>query len=180
MSISLIVAMDKNQVIGKEDRLPWYLPEDLKYFKKTTTGHPVIMGRKTFESIGRPLPNRSNIVLSRNAAFAHNVRGKKMLEMDIDYYSTTVVPSLEEFFQLAKLAPEQEFFVIGGKEIYQQFYSHADRLYVTHIDHEFDGDTQWSEFSWDDWELNSSQKGIQNEKNPYSYYFTIYERKEDY
>jgi len=131
--ISLVVAMTENRVIGIENRLPWHIPEDLKRFKKITSGHPIIMGRKTFESIGRPLPNRTNIVITRNK----------------DYRAEGVVScfSLEEAIEWAGRAPGAgEIFVIGGGEIFKQALPKADRIYLTIVEWPFEGDAFFPAF----------------------------------
>lgn len=139
MITSIIVAMGRSRVIGKDNRLPWRLREDLKHFKEITMGHTVVMGRKTHESIGQPLSGRSNIVISRNPAYRAD--------------GCTVVPSLEQ--ALSRAAGQDEVFVIGGASVYAAALPLADRLYVTLIDHDFDGDAffpsidprQWRETS---------------------------------
>jgi dihydrofolate reductase len=156
--ISFILAMDENRVIGKDNDLPWRLPADLAYFKRTTMGQPVIMGRKTYESIGRPLPGRENIVVTRNKDFA--VEG------------ITVVYSLEEAFEQTK---ETEAFVIGGEQIFKEAISFASRLYITQIHHTFEGDTYFPAIPTE-WKIVSSEKGIKDEKNPYDYDFVVYEK----
>lgn len=122
--LSIIAAIAKNGVIGNQGKLPWHLPEDLKHFKETTLGHPIVMGRKTFESIGKPLPGRENIVLTRDQTF----QGK----------GVTVIHSLADAIENH---PDEEIFVIGGAEIYQLALPLADKLYLTLIDQEFPGDT---------------------------------------
>lgn len=122
--LSFIVAMDENNVIGKDNDLPWYLPNDLKYFKKMTSGHTIIMGRKTFESIGRPLPNRKNIVLTRDQQYKAE--------------GCTVIHSVDE---LESYLHEDEVFLIGGAELFKTTLPKADRLYITRIHATFDGDT---------------------------------------
>ncbi|WP_394231528.1 dihydrofolate reductase [Niallia oryzisoli] len=160
--ISFIVAMDKNRVIGKDNQLPWHLPADLKFFKKVTMGHPIIMGRNTFESIGKPLPGRENIIVSRNKEYKHE--------------GCTSIHSVEELLDYATRKNE-EVFVIGGSELFKATFPMADRLYITKIEEEFAGDTYFPEFIESEWELVSQEKGLKDEKNPYDYYFTIYERK---
>lgn len=160
--ISFIVAMDENRVIGRDNQLPWRLPEDLKFFKKVTMGHPIAMGRKTHESIGRILPGRENIVITR--------------QKDYQMEDCTVVSSVEDFVKYSKKLSD-EVFVIGGAEIFNETFDYADRLYITLIHDEFAGDTFFPEFDVNKWELLSSEKGIKNEKNPYDYEFRIYERK---
>lgn len=160
MSISFIVAMDIQQAIGLGNALPWRLPADLAYFKKTTLNHTVLMGRKTFESMGsKPLPNRNNVILTRNKAFAAE--------------GCTIVHSVEDAIELAK---GKEFFVIGGAEVFQLFLPVVDRLYITLIEQEFAADTFFPEFDIEDWALVSSEDGIKDDKNPYDYSFLVYER----
>jgi dihydrofolate reductase len=160
--ISFIVAMDDNRVIGKNNQLPWHLPEDLKFFKKVTMGHPIAMGRKTHESIGRLLPGRENIIITRN----------------VDYHceGATIFYSIKDFVEYCR-GQEEEIFVIGGAEILKETFPHCDRLYLTYIHEKFDGDTFFPEFDFNDWELKSSEKGIKDEKNPYDYEFCVYDRK---
>lgn len=161
--ISFIVAMDDTRVIGKDNELPWYLPEDLKFFKRVTMGHPIVMGRKTFDSIGRVLPGRENIIITRNKEYNHA--------------DCTMFYSVDDFLSYCKQKPEEEFFVIGGAEIFKQLLPIADRLYITEIHHEFAGDTFFPQLEMDRWELVSREKGIKDEKNPYDYEFTVYHRK---
>lgn len=157
--ISLIVAMDNNCLIGKENDLPWRLPADLQYFKQTTTGHTIVMGRKTFESIGKPLPNRNNVILTGNKDYHHE--------------GVKVIHSIDE---LVSLEGESELFVIGGATVYEQTMHVATRLYVTHIDEVFEGDTYFPEIDSSVWREVSRKQGVKDEKNPYAYYFTVYER----
>ncbi|MEH7500510.1 dihydrofolate reductase [Neobacillus drentensis] len=160
--ISFIVAMDENRVIGKDNQLPWRLPEDLKFFKRVTMGHPIAMGRKTHESIGRVLPGRENIVITRQA----------------DYLSEgcTVFHSVEDFVKDSKNKSD-EIFIIGGAEIFKETFAYSDRLYITLIHEEFAGDTFFPEYDLSKWKLVSSEKGIKDDNNPYDYEFLIYERK---
>ncbi|BDG47414.1 MULTISPECIES: dihydrofolate reductase [Parageobacillus] len=160
--ISHIFAMDQNRVIGKDNRLPWHLPADLAYFKKVTMGHAIMMGRKTFESIGRPLPGRENVVVTRNRSFRAE--------------GCTVLHSLEEVRQFAANR-DDEVFVIGGAELFQATLPVADRLYITKIEASFPGDTFYPAFDESQWQLVSYTKGIKDEKNPYDYAFMVYERK---
>lgn len=157
--ISLIVAMDNNCLIGKENDLPWRLPADLQYFKQTTTGHTIVMGRKTFESIGKPLPNRNNVILTGNKDYHHE--------------GVKVIHSVDE---LVSLEGESELFVIGGATVYEQTMHVATRLYVTHIDEVFEGDTYFPKIDSSVWREVSRKQGVKDEKNPYAYYFTVYER----
>ncbi|MBP1950765.1 dihydrofolate reductase [Virgibacillus litoralis] len=161
--ISLLVAMDSNQTIGAENDLPWRLPNDLKFFKEKSTGNTIIMGRKTYESMGRPLPNRKNVVITRQ---------------QIDFPDEVdVIDNVDMIREWNKENPEQEFFVIGGGIIFDQIMPYADRMYITWIEETFKGDTYFPEFSQEDWNLTSKVKGEKNEKNPYDYYFLQYDRK---
>ncbi|WP_042355355.1 dihydrofolate reductase [Bacillus rubiinfantis] len=159
--ISFIVAMDENQVIGLNNQLPWHLPEDLKFFKRKTMGHPIAMGRKTFESIGRPLPGRENLIITRQSGYQAD--GCKVFYSVADFIT---------YCQQQK----QEIFVIGGAEIFKETFPFADRLYITLIHAEFEGDTYFPQFACDEWKLISSEKGIQDERNPYHYEFRVYDR----
>lgn len=158
--ISIIAAMDKNRVIGIGNQLPWRLPKELQYVKNTTIGHPIIMGRKNFESIGRALPKRRNVIITRDKNFS--VEG-----CEIAY-------SMEDVFELCK--NEKEIFIFGGEQIYKLFLPYADKLYITKIHHEFEGDTYFPEVNLEQWNEISVQKGITDEENPYTYYFHIYEK----
>ncbi|MCY9657918.1 dihydrofolate reductase [Paenibacillus chondroitinus] len=159
MSISFIFAMDRNRAIGVNNTLPWHLPGDLKFFKSVTMGHPILMGRKTYESIGRPLPGRRNVILTQNTEFRAE--------------GCEVIHSVDEAVQAFK---DQELFVIGGAEIFRLFAEKVDRMYITFIEHEFEADTYMSELDLSEWTLVSSEQGERNEKNPYEYYFRIYQR----
>lgn len=159
--LSIIVAYDRNKTIGKNNQLPWNLPRDLAYFKKVTMGHPIVMGRKTYESIGRPLPGRKNIIVTRNRDYKHE--------------GCTVIHSIEEIKEIAQ-RENGEVFVIGGAEIFKDVLQEADRLYVTYIDEEFHGDTFFPEIDFTKWKEISREKGMKDEKNPYDYYFIVYER----
>jgi dihydrofolate reductase len=156
--ISFMLAMDENRVIGKDNDLPWRLPADLAYFKRVTMGQPIIMGRKTYDSIGRPLPGRENIVVTRNKDFKAE--------------GITVVHSLQEALEHTK---NTEAFVIGGAQIFKEALPLASRLYITHIYHTFEGDTYFPAIT-DEWKVISSEKGVKDEKNPYDYDFVVYEK----
>jgi dihydrofolate reductase len=158
--LSLIVAMDRNRLIGRNNELPWHLPADLKHFKTLTMGHHMIMGRKTFESIGRPLPGRVSIVITRN---------REYVRPDI-----VIVHTLDE--ALAALPPRGESFIIGGSDVFRASLPLADRLYVTVIEHEFDGDTFFPEIS-NEWREVSRQDHAPDEKNLYRYSFLTLERE---
>lgn len=161
--ISLIVAMDKNRVIGFNNDMPWHLPNDLRHFKNITTGHTVVMGRKTFDSIGRVLPNRKHIVLTRsNQSFPEEVE---------------IVRDLDSILQYAKENESEEIFIIGGGELFKQMLPYADKMYITLIEESFEGDVFFPEFAHSEWELVEKEKGEKDEQNPYDYYFLTYERK---
>lgn len=158
--VSLIAAMAENRVIGVDNALPWRLPADLKHFRQLTSGHHVILGRRNYESIGKPLPDRSNIVITRNPGY----RAPGCL----------VVHSLEEAFAAAQ--NDAEIFVIGGAEIYRQALARADRLYLTRVHAHINGDTFFPEFDNTEWEEMSREAHSADEKNPHAYTFFIYDR----
>lgn len=161
--ISLLVAMGRNHVIGFENDMPWHLPNDLKYFKEKTTGQSIIMGRKTFEAIGRVLPNRETIILTRGASdFPDDVK---------------VINDIDTILKWNKQNPTKEYFIVGGGNIYKQLLPYADRMYITLIDESFDGDTVFPNFPEEKWTLTSKEKGIRDEANPYDYHFLQYDRK---
>jgi len=160
--LSLIVATANNNIIGKDNAMPWHLPADLAYFKRVTLGKPVIMGRKTFESIGFPLPGRKNIVISRN--------------LDYSAKGIQVVGSVDD--ALALVTDVAEVMVIGGATIYQHCLAQADRLYVTHIEADIKGDTQFPEYDkHKDWQKVSSEKFLADEKNAYNLDFCVYQKQ---
>lgn len=161
--LSAVVAMGENRVIGQNNRLPWHLPADLKHFKTITEGHPIIMGRKTYESIGRPLPNRINIILTHQTQF--------------QAADCIVASTLEEALsQLSNL--DQEIFIIGGAQIFQQFLPQITRIYLTIIHHEFAGDTFFSPLSNEEWVEKERKKYGADTQNPYDYSFLILDRVE--
>ena len=160
--ISLIVAMDEKRVIGKNNKLPWHLPADLQYFKKVTMGHPIVMGRKTFESIGRILPGRENIIVTRNHEF--KAEGCTILH-DVDQikaYSDN---------------GEHEIFVIGGAEIFKEILPVTDRLYITKIHEVFEGDTFFPTIDETEWETVEFIPGVTDEKNLYAHDFIVLQKK---
>ncbi|WP_440895688.1 dihydrofolate reductase [Amphibacillus sp. Q70] len=161
--ISMIFAHDQNYLIGKDNWMPWNIPNDLGYFKAMTTGKTIIMGRKTFESFGKPLPNRHHLILTRN--------------QDYQAEGCEVFHEIQELLDYADKRPDEEIVVIGGAEIYQLFLPVADRLYITYIDETFEGDTYLPKIDLTKWRLTSKEKGIKNEENPYDYYFLQYDRK---
>lgn len=164
--VALIWAMSRNRVIGRNNALPWYLPEDLKYFKRVTMGKPIIMGRKTWESIGRPLPGRSNIVVSRDTRF--EAEGAK------------VVHSLDEALKMAEnialINGGEEAVIMGGAEIYRQALPLADRLYLTQVHAEVEGDALFPEFDIERWHELGREDFQASGSNPYDYSFVILER----
>lgn len=160
MRLSLIVAMDKNRLIGKNNQLPWHLPVDLAHFKKVTMGKPIVMGRKTFESIGRPLPGRQNIVLSRKGFDAEGV---------------TNVGSICEATALT--VNEDEVMIIGGGTIYENMIDIVDRMYITYVDGEFEGDAWFPEFDETQWSIIEEESTSADSDNRYGCRFVIYDRK---
>lgn len=158
--ISLIVAHDLNKVIGVNNTMPWHIPEELGYFKKMTMGKAMIMGRKTYESIGRPLPGRETIVITRNDSYKEE--------------GITVVHELEEAIKIAEKYSD-EVMIIGGAEIFRISLAYADRLYITLIDHAFEGDTFFPEYDGD-WTLTSASDE-QKSTDGTTYQYLIYERK---
>lgn len=166
MKIALIVALARNHAIGLNNKMPWHLPEDLKYFKRVTLGKPVIMGRNTFESIGRPLPGRPNIVISRNAAYPAQ--------------GITLVHSLEEALAIAEtlLTPEQpEVMVMGGAQIYAQALPLAHRLYLTEVDAEPEADAFFPQIDRAQWKQVASEQHAADSSNPWRYRFVTLERQ---
>ena len=152
--------MDKNNLIGRANGLPWHLPADFRHFKEITMAKPVVMGRKTFESIGKPLPGRKNIVISRSGFNTEEV---------------TVVGNIET--ALAEAGDVEEVMVIGGASFYQQMIDRADRLYLTHVDAECEGDAWFPDFDLADWDIVSEQKHNADEKNNYNFTIKCYQRK---
>lgn len=161
MKISIIVAFDEEGLIGRDNKLPWHLPADLKHFKTITMGHHMIMGRKTFESIGKPLPGRVSVVITR----------QKNLEIE----GCIVVHSLEE--ALEKCKGREEVFIIGGAEIFNASLNLASDLYITKIHHRFGGDTYFPEISESIWKEVSNEFRNADEKNEWDYSFIKYSRK---
>lgn len=157
--ISLIAAMARDRVIGRDNQMPWHLPADLAHFKKVTLGKPVVMGRKTLESIGKPLPGRHNIVVSRSGFAVEGV---------------TVVADLDAAIAAAGDAPE--IMIIGGATIYAQMLERADRLYLTHIDLVVEGDARFPEWNGATWREVDSEAHLPDERNAHAYRFVILER----
>ena len=160
--LSIIVAKAKNNVIGKDNSLIWHLPEDLKRFKELTTGHTIIMGRKTFESLGRVLPNRKHIILCNDA------------ELNIDDENVKVlkdISDLEDFIN-----DDNENFVIGGATIYKLLIDKCNKLYITEINQDFEGDVYFPDINLEKWKVVNREKGLKDEKNPYDYEYVTYEK----
>lgn len=162
--LSIIVAQAKNGVIGKVNDLPWHLPDDLARFKQLTTGHTVIMGRKTLESImtriHKPLPNRRNIVLTRNSRYEPE--------------GVEVAVSVEEVLDM--INQEQEAFVIGGSQVYQAFLPHTDRIYLTQVEADIDGDSYFPALG-PEWREVSRENHSKDERHPYSFSFVTLEKR---
>ena len=161
--LSIIVAVAKNNVIGKDNKLIWHLPEDLKRFKRLTTNHNIIMGRKTFESLGRVLPNRKHIVLCNDAEL--NVNDENVNIIDD-------VSKLDEYIN-----SNEENFVIGGASIYKLLLPKTEKLYITKINQEFEGDVYFPEIKEDEWRIIERERGLKDDKNPYDYEYVTYVRK---
>lgn len=161
--LSLVVAMDRGRLIGRDGGLPWHLPEDLRRFRAITMGKPIIMGRRTHDSIGRVLPGRRNIVLSRDA--------------DYRAPGCDVYPSLEA--ALASIAPTVEAMVIGGAAVYRQALPRADRLYLTEVDAELEGDVRFPALAEEQWREVSAEHSGRDERHAHAYCFRILERVAD-
>jgi len=162
MRISAIAAMSKNRIIGKDNQIPWYLPADLRFFQRTTMGHHVIMGRKNYESLGKPLKRRSNIIITRNPYFISS--------------GCLVVHTLEEALSLAHEGGEEEAFIIGGGEIYRLALDYLDRIYLTTIDLITDGDVTFPEIDPDQWRVTSEESFATDEKNKYPFIIQVIDR----
>lgn len=166
MKIALIAAQSTNNVIGFQGKLPWQskLSSDMEWFKKLTIGHPIIMGRKTYESIGRPLPKRTNIVLTK--------------QLDFSASGCLVANSLESAIELARKIETARVFVIGGEEVYRQALPLAHEIFLTIVYQEFEGDAYFPSFNLDEWELTLHDSRRPDERNLFSYAFQILERRE--
>lgn len=162
MIISCIVAVGNDYVIGLDNTIPWYLPADLQYFKRTTIGHHVIMGRSSYNSIGKPLPKRTNIIITKDPFFIVS--------------NCLIAHSIEEALSLAFENGEEECFIIGGGHIYRQTVDFWDRLYITEVQIDVKGDTFFPTIQLKDWMLKSEIRNEPDEKNPYHYTFKVYER----
>ena len=165
MLVSSIVACANNRIIGKNNEIPWYLPADLQYFKKVTLNHAVIMGRNCYESIGRPLPKRTNIIVTRNPFYIAS--------------GCLIAHSIEEALQLAADQGETEAFIIGGGHIYAQSVDYWGKLYLTVVDLDTEGDVFFPDIDMTEWELAQAEPHLADAKNPFPYTFYVYERKND-
>jgi dihydrofolate reductase len=164
MRISIIVAAAENGVIGRGGELPWRLSADLRRFKQITMGHTIIMGRRTWESIGRPLPGRQSIVVTRQINYR------------TEFAELTVAEGLDSAFQIVESTLDNEAFVVGGAELYQTALPRADRLYFTRVNASVEGDTFFPEVAWGQWRLIESEQHSADDKNEHPYAFEIYER----
>ncbi len=166
MKLSLICAISNNGVIGRNNKLPWHLSEDLKYFKRTTMGKCIIMGRKTYESIGKPLPGRTNIIVTRNRNY--------------DVENARVVDSLADAIELAEniafIDGSEEAFVIGGAQLYKEALPVVERMHLTRIHADVEGDAWFPEFDAQEWEEISRLDFSSSESNPYDYSICVYDR----
>jgi dihydrofolate reductase len=167
MQIALIAAVAENGVVGRDNQLPWQLPGDLPYFRRITMGKPVVMGRKTWDSIGRPLPGRTNIVISR--------------QQGLELEGARVVDTMEEALALAEAVAEidgvTELMVIGGAEIYALALPLAQRLYLTEIHAPVTGDARFPDWDRSEWRESSRDRHVAGDSNPYDYSFVVYERR---
>jgi len=161
--LSLIVAKARNNIIGKDNTLIWHIPEDLKRFKRLTTGHTIIMGRKTFESLGRVLPNRHHIVLCNDA------------KMQIDDENVEILNDISLLDKYIK--DEEEHFVIGGATMYKLLMPYCTKMYITEINQDFEGDASFPEINTAEWNAIEREPGLKNEENPYDYDYVTYVRK---
>ena len=162
--VSILVAMAKNRVIGRNNALPWQLPPDLKRFKELTMGHHIVMGRKTYESIGRPLPGRTSVIITR--------------QPDYQVPGAIVVASIDQALKVCSAGKEvdQEIFVIGGAQIYRQSLGLCQRIYITEIQQEFDGDTLFPELNQQEWREISREKYRLNDGDGLEYHFVVLDR----
>ena len=161
--LSIIVAKAKNNIIGKDNKLLWHIPDDLRRFKELTTNHNIIMGRKTFESIGRILPNRKHIIFSQNPDFK------------IENENIEIVHSMLQIQQY--IEDENENFVIGGAMIYNLLMPYVTKMYVTEIDKDFEGDTVFPRINTEVWQEVSREDGPKDEENDFKYEYVVYKRK---
>lgn len=165
MRISIIVAVAENGIIGRGGDLPWRLSDDLKQFKRLTMGHTIIMGRRTWESIGRALPGRRTVVVTRQTDYS------------IADESVKIAASLGDAIDLAATSGDDETFIVGGAELYRESLGRADRIYLTRDLAKVDGDTAFPDVNWSDWQLVESEEHVENEKNEHAYRFETYDRR---
>lgn len=159
--VSIIVAIAQNGTIGDKNALLWHIKEDMRFFRTTTSGHAVVMGRKTFESLGsRPLPKRTNIVITRQ---------------DIEFEGALAAHSLEEAICMAE--GDEEIFIIGGAQIYAEALKVADRMYITRVEHDYAGDTSFPEIDFAQWQLVNEERYDRGEEYEYPFAFLTYDRK---
>jgi dihydrofolate reductase len=161
--ISVVVAIARNHVIGNNNQLLWHLPNDLKRFKKLTSGHTIIMGRKTFESLPTILPERHHIVITKNKDY------------HVDSDQVTIVHSVGELLSLLK--PDKDYFVIGGGEIYKLLLPLCEVLYITKVNKDFEGDTMFPILNLNEWEIIENEEGVVDDKNPLPHQFMVLKRK---
>ncbi len=163
--LSLLVAMAKNRVIGRNNKLPWHLPADLKHFKFLTMGQTIVMGRKTYESIGKPLPGRANIIVTRQTGY--------------EVPGTTVVNSIDDALLICERTRpiSGEIFIIGGEELYRQTLKICQRIYITEIQRDFEGDAYFPEFDPSEWEETQRDKHISENDTNLEYHFVILDRR---
>mgnify|MGYP005779101757 CR=1 FL=1 len=161
--LSIIAAISDNNVIGKDNKLLWHLPEDLKRFKELTTGHTIIMGRKTFESLGKVLPDRKHIIITRDTNYK------------VDDENVEIINEINELEKY--INDDKEYFVIGGAIIYSQLISKTSKMYITRIHKVYEGDAYFPKINEEDWKVVETRQGIKDEKNPYDYEFITYVRK---
>ncbi len=155
--ITLVAAMGQDRVIGKDGKMPWHLPAELKHFRRVTRGQVVVMGRKTFESIGEPLKGRTNVIITRNGSYKAP--------------GCEVVHSVDEVVH-----DPRPIYIIGGAELYREFLSHADRMILTRIHHGFDGDTFFPEWNPAEWQLTAAEEHTRDERNAYDFTIETYQR----
>ena len=161
--LSIIVAIANDNVIGKDNKLIWHLPEDLKRFKEITSGHKIIMGRKTFESLGRVLPNRKHIILCND------------MQMNIEDENVEILDDISKMDKY--ITSDEECFVIGGATIYKLLMPYANKMYITKINQDFEGDVWFPEIKEEMWKEISREKGLKNEENPFDYDYITYVKK---
>ena len=170
MQIALIVAMSRNLVIGKDNAMPWHLPEDLRYFKRITLHKPVVMGRNTFESIGRPLPQRVNVVVTRNTDYRpHGASVVHSFESALEF--------CDDLLRTQGQPEDAEVMIVGGAQIYAQALPHAERLYLTEVHTEVDGDASFPDFDRNEWQEISRHDHPASSANPHPYSFVVLERR---